>query len=89
MILHCRLGASPPGSDLDLRGFFVTLFVNAGDLVEAGAAAIRLLQSEPKFEGLVTAYGEAPEIAIDEAAPVGNVELDAKNRTGYVFYEDD
>ena len=62
VILRGHLPTSPPDSDVQLRGFYVTRIVHASSATEAGAAAIRLLHTEPKFTRMAGAYSQAPEL---------------------------
>jgi hypothetical protein len=89
VVLHGRLPPSPPDSEVQLRGFFVTRVVEADSSAEAGAAAIRLLHAEPKFVRMAEAYGQAPEIQVDESGPAPEADGPAVNRSGYLFYEDE
>jgi hypothetical protein len=79
----------PPDSEVQLRGFFVTRIVEASSPPEAGAAAIRLLHTEPKFTRMAAGYGQAPELQVDEVEPAPNSDAAAVNRSGYVFYEEE
>jgi hypothetical protein len=89
VILRGHLPPSPPDSEVQPRGFLVTRVVEANSAVEAGAAAIRLLYSEPKFARMAKAYGQAPEIQVDESELAPGSDGLSVNRSGYLFYEDD
>jgi hypothetical protein len=89
VVLHAFLPPSPPGSDLDLRGFYVTRVVDAAGEAEAGAAAIRLVHGEPKFARMAEAYGAAPELQVYRLEPDPAGDPLAANRSGYVFHEGD
>jgi hypothetical protein len=58
----------PPHSEVQLRGFSVSRIVEATSATEAGAAAIRLLHTEPKFTRMASAYGQAPELQVEAVA---------------------
>lgn len=87
VVLHAFLPPSPPASDLDLRGFYVTRVVDATGEAEAGAAAIRLVQAEPKFSRMAEAYGAAPELQVYRLEPDPASDPFTANRSGYVFHE--
>jgi hypothetical protein len=87
--LRGHMPPPPPGSEVQLRGFFVTRIVDASSPAEAGAAAIRLLQAEPKFTRMAGAYGQAPDIQVDEVEFAPASDPVAVNRSGYLFYEDE
>ena len=89
VVLHAFMPPSPPASDLDLRGFYVTRVVDAADEAGAGAEAIRLVQGESKFVRMADAYGAAPELRVYrlELDPAGDPVT--ANRSGYVFHEGD
>ncbi len=87
--LHGHLPPSPPDSEVQLRGFYVTRVVDAASAAEAGAAAIRLLHTESKFTRMADAYGQAPEIQVDEVDLAPGSDALAVNRSGYLFYEDE
>jgi hypothetical protein len=89
VVLHGRLPPNPPDSEVELRGFLVTRIVEADSMAEAGAAAIRLLHAEPKFVRMAEAYGQAPEIQVDESEPAPGADGAVVNRSGYLFYEDE
>jgi hypothetical protein len=74
---------------VQLRGFYVTRVVEATTATEAGAAAIQLLQSEPKFTRMAGSYGQAPDLQVDEVQPAPAGDARDVNRSGYLFYEDD
>ena len=80
---------SPPDSQVELRSFRVTRVVEAINAAEAGAAAIRLLHAEAKFTRMTGAYGEAPELEVDEVTLDPDADIQAVNRSGYLFFEDD
>lgn len=86
------LGEMPPGppdSDVQLRVFRVSRIVDAANATEAGPAAIRLLHTEPKFTRMASAYGETPELEVEEVEPAPDADVQAVNRSGYLFTEDD
>ena len=87
VVLHALLPPGPPGADPDLRGFYVTRVVLAASETEAGAAAIRMLQAEEKFDRTARAYGVAPEVRVYrvESDPMSDPLV--ANRSGYVFHE--
>ncbi len=89
MVLHAHLPPSPPDSDVQLRGFYVTRLVEATGALEAGAAAIRLLQTEQKFTRMASAYGHAPELLVDEVELAPGSDPMVVNRSGYLFYENE
>jgi hypothetical protein len=88
VILRGHLPPPLPDSEVQARGFFVTRVVDANSPAEAGAAAIRLLQAEPKFTRMAGAYGQAPDIQVDEVELAPASDPLAVNRGGYLFYED-
>ena len=80
---------APLGSEVQLRGFYVTRVVEATSAAEAGAAAIRLLHAEPKFTRMAGSYGQAPDVQVDEVELAVGSDAPAVNSSGYLFYEDD
>lgn len=83
------LPESPPDSEVELRSFRVTRIVEATTATEAGTAAIRHLQAESKFARMADAYGEAPELEVDEVTLDPEADTQAVNRSGYLFFEDE
>ena len=67
----------------------MTRIVDASSPTDAGAAAIRLLQTEAKFIRMAGAYSQAPELQVDEVELAPGSDALAMNRSGYLFYEDD
>jgi hypothetical protein len=64
--------------------------VEATSATAAGAAAIQLLHAEPKFTRMAGAYGQAPDVQVDEVLlAAGPSDAPAVNRSGYLFYDDD
>ena len=80
---------SPPDSEVELRSFRVTRVVEAANAAEASTAAMRLLHAEPKFTKMADAYGEAPELEVDEVTLDPDADAQAVNRSGYLFFEDE
>ena len=80
---------SPPDSEVELRSFRVSRIVDAANGTEAGAAAIRLLHTEPKFMRMADAYEQAPDLEVEEVRPDPDGNLEAVNRSGYLFFEDE
>jgi hypothetical protein len=89
VILHGHLPPAPPDSQVQPRGFYVTRIVEATGAPEAGAAAIRLLHTEPKFTRMAGNYGQAPDLQVHEIEPAPGRDPRAVNRSGYLFYEDE
>lgn len=89
VVLRGHMPPSPPDSEVQLRGFYVTRIVDAASPSEAGAAAMRLLHTESKFTRMSGAYGQAPELQVDKVEPAPDSDPQAVNRSGYVFYEDE
>jgi hypothetical protein len=87
VVLHALLPPGPPGADPELRGFYVTRVVPAASETEAGAAAIRMLHAEPKFDRTAKAYGAAPEVRVYRVEPDAVSDPLVANRSGYVFHE--
>ena len=87
--VHGHLPSPPPDSEVQLRGFYVTRVVEAPSAAEAGAAAIQLLQAEPKFTRMANSYGQAPDLQVDECELAPGSDAVAMNRSGYLFYEND
>lgn len=87
VVLHAFLPPSPPQSDLDLRGFYVTRVVDAAGEAEAGAAAIRLVHGEQKFTRMAEAYGAPPELQVYRLEQDPSGDPVTANRSGYVFHE--
>lgn len=87
--VHGHLPPPAPDSEVQPRGFYGTRVVEAPSAAEAGAAAIQLLQDEPKFTRMAKSYGQAPDLQVDrcELAPV--CDAPAVNRSGYLFYENE
>jgi hypothetical protein len=84
-----QMPPSPPDSEIQLHSFRVSRIVDAAHASEAGPAAIRLLHTEQKFTRMASAYGEAPELEVEEVEPDPDADVHAVNRSGYLFYEDD
>jgi hypothetical protein len=90
VLLRGHLAPAPPGSEVRPRGFYVTRVVRATDPIQAGMAAIQLLQAEPKYQHLASSYrGDSPELAVEEVSAAPESEAGSVNRSGYVFFEDE
>lgn len=87
--LFALMPPSPPDAEVQLHSFRVSRLVDATNATEAGVAAIRLLQTESKFTRMAGAYGEAPDLEVDEVVPDPDGDIQAVNRSGYLFYEDE
>jgi hypothetical protein len=69
-------------------GFFTTRCVNAPDAEKAELAAVQLVRSDAKLQGILNDPSDPPMIHLDQIRELSDPDSDFAN-TGYSFYVED